>query len=152
MFEYQIKTPHSCILNFLRETILSFYQTRTHNNVSSRYQSYQSSSKILGQGSGFQLCSCFFFMCDEHHSTVKPPVSDHPECEVTCHLRESNCGRSNCREATICMQFLSYNICISMLFLRDLSIVYSIKVYSKIRHHTIVSGGRLEEVKNNEKF
>ena len=44
---------------------------------------------------------------------------------VTCHLRESNCGRSNCREATICMQFLSYNICISMLFLRDLSIVYS---------------------------
>ena len=125
VFKYQIKTPHSCILNFFRETILSFYQTRTHNNVSSRYQSYQSSSKILGQGSGFQLCSCFFFLCVmKHYSTVKTSRKRPPKMRrVTGRLRESNCRRSNCREATICMQFLSYYICISMLFLRDLFIL-----------------------------
>ena len=82
VFAYQIKTPHSCILKFLRETILSFYQTRTHNNVSSRYQSYQSSSKILGHAKGRVFNFVHVVLCVmKHYSTVKPPVSDHPECE-----------------------------------------------------------------------
>ena len=46
---------------------------------------------------------------------------------VSGQLRESNCRRSHCREALICMQFLGYYIYISMLFLRDLLILWEAK-------------------------